>query len=188
MRLLRDHGAGRREPEYAWLTGAMTAPCMHAGGWLASSQTTASWVSLLTASGARHWATGTAAACISLFKPVSVASPVDLGAPVDRDDGASLWWRHERLHRRVVRDPVALGSRFLPERDALEAEWLRDPPASPDAFAEGNARLAEWIARLPAGGEDHRPRHVRRYWDRRDRRAGLTPRIPSKERPHASNQ
>jgi hypothetical protein len=179
MRVLRDHGEGNAAPVYSWLTGAMGAPCMHAGGILASSQTTASWVAALGPSGVSHWVTGTAAPCLGLFKPVGVDTPVDIGpAPGDQDDGASLWWRHERLHRRVAHDPVALGRLFLDERDALETSWLNEPPPSPEAFAEGDRRLADWTARAwTADAADRRPRHARRYWRRRDRRAGF--RVPA---------
>jgi dipeptidase len=179
MRALRDHGDGSAAPDYSWLTGAMGAPCMHAGGVLASSQTTASWVAALRPSGASHWATGTAAPCLGLFKPVCVDTPVDLGSPPrDQDDGTSLWWRHERLHRRVVRDPEPLGRLFLDERDALESSWLNEAPPSAEAFVEGDRRLAEWTGRVQsADARDRRPRHVRRYWRRRDRRAGF--RIPA---------
>ncbi len=41
---LRSHG-DTPAPRYSPLTGAMRGPCMHAGGVLAASQTTASWVS-----------------------------------------------------------------------------------------------------------------------------------------------
>jgi hypothetical protein len=106
---------------------------------------------------------------------VSVDTPVDLGsAPSDRDDGASLWWRHERLHRRVLRAPRAMGEQFVGERDALEAVWLKDPPPSTEAFAEGDRRLDAWTARARVVQvADRRPGHVRRYWRRRNRRAGL---------------
>jgi hypothetical protein len=175
IRVLRDHGEGHAAPAYSWLTGAMGAPCIHAGGVLAASQTTASWVAALGPSGTSHWATGTAAPCTGLFKPVSIDTPIDLGPlPGDRDDGTSLWWRHERLHRHVMREPGTLGERFLGERDELEAAWLKDPPPSAEAFAEGDRRLAAWMTRVEAEPvADRRPRHVRRYWRRRDRRAGL---------------
>jgi dipeptidase len=173
MRVLRDHGEGNAAPVYSWLTGAMGAPCMHAGGVVAASQTTASWVARLGPSGVTHWVTGTAAPCVGLFKPVRVDTPVDLGrAPGDREDGASLWWRHERLHRRVMRDPLAFGRLFIDDRDELEASWQSDPPSSAEAFAEGDRRLAEWTARVEAAdAADRRPRHVQRYWRRRERRA-----------------
>ena len=54
MRVLRDHGEGNPAPVYSWLTGAMGAPCMHAGGVLAASQTTASWVADARAPPAPH--------------------------------------------------------------------------------------------------------------------------------------
>lgn len=173
--VLRDHGSGGPRPDYSVMTGAMSAPCMHAGGLVAASQTTASWVADLTAAGATHWVTATAAPCTGLFKPVSVSEPVDLGpAPTDRFDPATLWWRHELLHRSVLRDPAALAGRFTPERDAIEQEWLRDPPRSAAAFARGDELLERWTRAVDTPAPtDRRPPLVRRYWRTRDRRAGM---------------
>jgi dipeptidase len=173
FRALRDHGAGAgAAPRYRWWNGAMGAPCAHAGGALASTQTVASWVAELSPAGDRHWVTATAAPCLSLFKPVGVEEPLDLGPPpTDRADEHSLWWRHERLHRRAIGDH-ALAAAIAGERDAIEARWLAVPPSPCDAFAEGDRALAGWLARPP--GRDTRPPLVRRYWRIRDRRAGLT--------------
>lgn len=176
MALLRDHGDGGDAPLYALLNGGMNAPCMHAGGLVVNSQTTGSWVSELSRTGVRHWATGTAAPCTSLFKPVAVDAPLDLGpAPGDTADDASLWWRHEHLHRRVLRDPARLLPLFREERDALEAAWRAAPPEPASAFAEGDRRLADWTRRVAEAdtGADTRPFAARRYWATRDRRAGL---------------
>jgi secernin len=63
-----------------------------------------------------HWVTGTSAPCLSLFKPLffdpESRTVPDLGALVGplpgltfhRDLGASLWWRHELVHRALLRD------------------------------------------------------------------------------------
>jgi hypothetical protein len=171
MTILRDHaGAG---PAYHLLNGAMAAPCMHAGGLATGSQTTASWVADLTPAGARHWVTATAAPCTGLFKPVAVERPLDLGpAPTDVYDPATLWWRHERFHRRVVRDPQAAYPTFTPERDRIEARWLASRPEPEVAFREADAALVRWHAGLPEA-PDRRPPFVRRYWAVRDRRAQL---------------
>jgi secernin len=173
-RLLRDHGAGRETPEYRTLNGGLCAPCVHAGGWVVNSQTTASWIAELTPERARHWATGTASPCTGLFKPVRVTEPLDLGrSPTDRADGESLWWRGERLARRALRDPERLFPLFAKERDEVEAAWFADPPSPAAAFAEGDRRLAEWTARVAAAAtRDTRPLRARRYWKLRDERAG----------------
>jgi len=173
--VLRDHGTGGPHPDYSVMTGAMSAPCMHAGGLVAASQTTASWVAELTPDGATHWVTATAAPCTGLFKPVSVTEPIDIGpAPTDRFDPCTLWWRHELFHRSVLRDPVRFADRFTDERDATEQDWLRNPPSSAEAFARGDELLARWTRDVDdATPSDRRPPLVRRYWRTRDRRAGL---------------
>jgi dipeptidase len=184
MAILRDHGtagdqidqAACAAPRYARLNGGLGAPCVHAGGLLAAAQTTASWVAELRPSGSSHWVTATAAPCLSLFKPVRVGEPLDLGpAPADRVDYGTLWWRHELLHRAVMRDPVALGGSFLAERDAVQQRWLASPPEPVEAFAEADALLASWTKSvLSHPSRDRRPGFVRRYWRRRNARAGLT--------------
>lgn len=175
MTVLRDHGAWG-PPRYRWINGGLSAPCVHGGGLLAASQTTASWVSELSSAGCRHWATGTAAPCTSLFKPVSVDSPLESGGePTERADDASLWWRHERLHRLALRDPERLLPRFTAHRDDIERRWLAEPPPPAEAFAEGDRLLEKWtnVVRSVGRIRDQRPWFARRYWQRRDAAAGL---------------
>ena len=173
--LLRDHGAASETPVYRKLNGGLCAPCVHAGGLVANSQTTASWVAELAPGRARHFVTGTASPCAGLFKPVRVEEPLELGAsPTDRADEESLWWRGERLARRVARDPEQLLALFAKERDELEGAWLAEPPEPAAAFAEGDRRLAEWTARVAAASvRDVRPVWARRYWRKRNEWAGL---------------
>ncbi len=172
MWVLRTHSSPDG-PVYSPVNGAMAAPCMHAGGLIASSQTTASWVAELRPGRAQHWATATAAPCVSLFKPVTVEEPVDLGPPpTDRFDSRTLWWRHERLHRMALRDPRRAAA-LLAERDEVEQRWLAQRPDSARAFAQADELLERWrleLGELP----DTRPWWVRRYWQERNRRAGLT--------------
>ena len=100
-------------PHYSTVNGGLNAPCAHAGGGiLAASQTVGSWIAELSPSSIRHWATGTAAPCCGIFKPVRVDEPLDIGpTPTDRADDCSLWWQGERLHRQIIRNPAA----FLPK-------------------------------------------------------------------------
>jgi secernin len=62
--------------------------------------------------------------------------------------------------------------RFTAERDEVERRWLADPPASASAFEQADELLRRWTRGLPAI-TDARPWWARRYWQDRDRRAGL---------------
>jgi len=127
MGLLRDHGL---EGENHWqpgkgLTGANV--CMHASfGLVRISQTTGSMVSHLTPDQHTHWLTGTAAPCTSVFKPVWVDAGIpELGPdPVDTYDEATFWWRHENLHREILRDYQTRINVMKSERDKLENQFL----------------------------------------------------------------
>lgn len=173
IEVLRDHG-GHGQPHYGFVNGGLGAPCVHAGGFITSSQSTASWVSELRQDRCAHWATATSAPCTSIFKPVSVDSPVDYGGTArDRADD-SLWWRHEQLHRRVMRAPADIAPLFMPELLDVETRWLASRPASGDAFAEASDLLAKWTdAVRGVVTKDIRPPWTRRYWRIRNERAGI---------------
>ncbi len=175
MAVLREHGTDGPAPRYSLTTGAMAAPCMHAGGTVAAAQTTASWVAELRPGAVAHWVTGTAAPCTGLFKPVRVTEPLDLGPPAtDRFDERGLWWRHEVLHRRVLADPDRLTPRFASAHDEVEARWIADPPDPADAFADAGRFLTAWTeAVTDSTPRDTRPLWARRYWRTRNRRAGI---------------
>jgi secernin len=173
--ILRDHGASGQGPNYSWLNGGLTGPCVHAGGLVASAQTTASWAADLRPGDCLHWVTATAAPCTGLFKPVRVEEALTAGqSPTDQADAESLWWRHERFSRRVLANPAELMPLFAKERDQVEARWLADPLGARAAFAEGDWLLSEWTQAVTSRPvSDVRPFQVRRYWARRDRWAGL---------------
>jgi len=176
---LRTHGEadGAR---WSPVNGALSAPCVHGGGILTGSQSTASWVADLRGGpGAtdQHWVTGTAAPCLSLFKPATVTDPVDVDpapGPDDRFDPAYRWWRHERLHRLALTDHAAALALIEPERTRIEADWLADPPDTRTAFVEADRIEQGWLDRLEErSAADHRPWWLRQQWNRFDRAAGM---------------
>ncbi len=175
--ILRDHGEGRAAPAYSFVRGGLTAPCVHAGGVIASSQTAGSWISELSRRGVRHWATGTAAPCASIFKPVAVDRPIDVGDPTDRFDAASLWWRGELVHRRVIANAPEFLPRLALERLPVECSWFDNPPDSHDAFRQAAQITDRWIEMAEQNGKpvDTRPWFVRSYWRKRNARAKFPP-------------
>ncbi len=187
--ILRDHGDST-EPHYSLVRGGLDVPCVHAGGFIASSQTTASWISELSPAAVRHWATGTAAPCLSLFKPVIVQQAIDVGSPTDRFDATSLWWRGELVHRRVMAAPAELLPRLTIDRLPIECSWFEEPPDSKEAFRHAAEMTDRWIeAAEHSGAPDQRPWFVRNYWDKRNRLARFpsgrgTPQPASLVRPH----
>jgi secernin len=181
MAALRDHGTPNGLPRYSVFNGGLRAPCVHAGALVVNTQTTASWVADLRPGGSGLWATGTAAPCTSLFKPIAVGRHVDVGLPPDdRYDPDTLWWRHERLHRAALANPGRLLPRFAPERDRVEAAWIADPPDPVTAFAAADRLTEAWRHAVEGvGAADVRPLPARRYWSVRNRRAGLPEPVPA---------
>jgi len=127
MRILRDHGPmDRSDTRWNPQKALAYTVCMHAGSEERPGQTTGSLVSEISPKGSVHWVTGTAAPCISIFKPVLLDAmlPPHGPSPTDRFDARTLWWRHERLHRAVLRRGFSkFHDETRAERDALEAEF-----------------------------------------------------------------
>lgn len=162
---LRDHGANG-EVRWSSRNGSLAGPCAHAGGRVASTQTTASWVADLR-DGGLHWATATAAPCTSVFHPIRVAGPVDLGVdPTNRFNPGTRWWRHEVLHRLALRDHRASTALFADARDEIEAAWLAEAPDSADAFAQSARATKMWLGDLvEAALPERRPEWLQQLWD-----------------------
>lgn len=175
MRVLRQNGTGLG-PRWSPVNGSMAGPNVHAGGLLASRQTTASWVSDL-GSGI-HWSTGTSDPAFSLFVPLRVDQPVaEADYPTadvtDRRDDRSLWWRHEQLHRRALRDWLRAERVVSTDRDRLQRAWVSQPPSTEEALAEVRAAHQRWLpAVTQVTGRDARPWWARRRWASFDHAAG----------------
>lgn len=177
---LRDHGTPA--PAYSVVNGALSAPCAHAGGLVTSTQSTASWAADLRGP-VTHWVTGTSAPCTGLFRPIAVDRPLEHDPGTNRFDDTSAWWRHELLHRRVLRDHTAGLELYRDERDAVERAWLAAPPDPAVAAAEAD-RLDRWWVGLVAGSApaDSRPPWLRRKWLAWDQAAGLPAGMPPQSR------
>jgi secernin len=122
--VLRDHGPSS-EAEWSPRKVLPYGLCAHAGPDDRSAQTTNSLVSELRLQNAVHWVTGTAAPCISLFKPLmmDVPLPIQGRRPSGAADWDTLWWRHERLHRAaLLGDFPKFLCEISGERDAVEAQ------------------------------------------------------------------
>jgi dipeptidase len=107
MNILRSHSTNTGEgyTPGKGLTGADV--CMHAGfGPIRTSQSAGSMVSVINKEGITHWLTGTAAPCMSLFKPIWMDSgiPETVKTPGKMYDASVTWWKHEELHREIIKD------------------------------------------------------------------------------------
>ncbi|MFI4933610.1 MAG: carcinine hydrolase/isopenicillin-N N-acyltransferase family protein [Caulobacterales bacterium] len=162
MAILRDHGDA---PDWSPANTQRRTLCMHAAQGERRSQSVASMVSELRGGRFVHWFTATSAPCTSLFKPVLIEAGLPCqGAPAtDRFDPESLWWRHELLHRAMLRDFGAGLAAIEGERDTLEAAFIARIDAALDADAETLRRAvdacwrqaadaeARWLAALDGG-------------------------------------
>ena len=127
MRILRDHGSGgEHRTEWSNSCAVTRTLCMHAGAEDRPGQTVGSMVCELHGPRQLHWVTATAATCTSIFKPLlpDVPVPAHGSAVSGRFDPATLWWRHEKLHRGAVLRGLAGFIRDIgAERDALELQF-----------------------------------------------------------------
>ena len=163
--------------------------CAHAGfGPIRIGQTTGSMVSHLQPGCATHFLTGTAAPCTGVFKPVWLdASLPDTGpVPTGDYDQATLYWRHEALHRATLRDYGTLIRLYESERDALEEKLVTgalervcdaiDERADYSArcFAEAGAAETRWLERVRAAEVVRRPNpFFAAAWRKLNRHAGM---------------
>ncbi len=133
LAILRSHGEAENviwSPDHG-LMGAEV--CMHAGfGPVRGSQTTGSLVAEIGEGSLSLWSTATAAPCLSVFKPFWMDSGLpDLGPePTAVYDSQAIWWRHELLHRHVLKDYPNRAALFAAERDGLEAAFLAESSIS----------------------------------------------------------
>jgi len=189
MAVLRDHGAAAAEnPDWHPQDAPLRTVCMHAADGERTGQTVNAMVSELRNGQAVHWVTGTAAPCVSVFKPVLQGVPLPAQGPRPKDsfDPATLWWRHERMHRRMLADLSGHLAALRDERDALETEFraridtvLADGTPADRArevaacWAEADAAEQRWATKLGEDGGDALRPEYRAAWTEMNRLAGI---------------
>jgi dipeptidase len=176
MAHLRDHRSDEQyRPDGHFL---MNTICAHAANKLSrnAAQTTGSFIAHLKQDVHTFWATGTAAPCTGIFKPIWFEGEV-------LPDINSLWWRHEGLHRLILIDYKQRLNTFCKERDGLEAQFMAKAlPAragkregiTRSAFKQADAKTTEWIKKIQGLPISHRPRLLyRHYWRAQNKKAGV---------------
>lgn len=186
MDILRDHGMSPYRPDRG-LTGSTL--CMHAGaGPVRRSQTTGSLVSHLHSIHPIHFMTGTAAPCTGIFKPLwtDIPLPFSEPSPAGTYDPATLFWRHELLHRSALRDHERLTGLYRHDRDTLEQGFaskalthagdkgeIRDE-FSRRCFIDAEEAEKKWLALLSGTPVfDRRNLLYRLAWKRFNKTAGM---------------
>lgn len=183
MQALRDHGT----TDSAWTPArGLTdfSVCAHPGfGPIRGTGTTGSMISHLAPDSQTHFVTGTAAPCTSIFKPVWLGNdlPLNEPAPTGEYNAATLFWRHEALHRATLRNYATAIAMYRNERDALEQQFIVDAlkceesqhaSLSARCFAQANDAEARWLEKIPRGGKYPGMLYAR-AWNNFDRAAKM---------------
>lgn len=163
--------------------------CVHQGPFKNRlGQATGAMVTEVDAQSEISWWTGTSSNCLSIFKPIFLGVELpDMGPlPDDHNEPRSLFWSHERLHRRAILDFNHLGPEIRHDFDIVEAEFLTDAeaakkgsPQEKKAFTEHCFRTARaaterWIERLETRSWAYPTTPFGELWEERNRAAAFS--------------
>lgn len=132
--------------------------CMHAGfGPVRVSQTTGSMVVEQENDNLVVWVTGSAAPCLSIFKPMSFKQTENyFGSSPQLDyDPYSYWWQQEIIHRSIIQDYPQLSPDYQKERDKLENKFIEEMKSSMNklemiesCFNKAKELQKKWIEKI----------------------------------------
>ena len=193
MNILQTHHP--QGPSFTPQKATAASVCMHPNGLFNPSQTNGSMVAQLRPMGASTvWLTGTSLPCLSIYMPFFFGSETPLpksltmpGPVADR----SLWWRAERIHRRICRNYREGRQIIEAERRELQKTILekalplsKEPGESVSAGQKDGITgwsvqeylncLDEWQKALGKAHFGNRHLMYSLFWRKRNRRAGLT--------------
>lgn len=111
------------------------------------------------------WMTATSATDLSIFKPLffGIDLPRTNLRPEGTDTPGTLWWRHERLHRRAMPLYREVKSEIRAEFDVLERQFHEEALRLRRAAAPLKAEFVEWCWQTAA-------LHTERWIERLERR------------------
>ena len=179
--ILRSHPDKDRRADRSVVN---TRLCVHgANGITKDSQTAGSLVAHLRKEDPLYWVTAASSPCIGVFKPLRFEGDVlpDLGpAPSDKYDPETYWWKHEALHRELIKDFSRIRI-FEDERNRMEEGILSRAYASgagysltAEAFAEAAEAEARWLEAVKAvQPESSRSLIFRNYWKNQNRKSNF---------------
>jgi secernin len=164
--------------------------CMHWGfGPFRVSQSVGSMVSHIASDQITHWLTGTSAPCTGIFKPIWIDSglPYQGKEPTNRYDPDCLWWKHEILHREVLKDFSTRINCFRQERDVFEKELRESIKNSKSlscnsrkiitkkAFEESLLKTDKWISKVRSLKNNYKNRwYYSSEWATINKKAGIS--------------
>ena len=181
MAHLRDHNDEFFLPSKPLLGDTI---CAHAGNSLTrnASQTTGSMTVQLKNNRITVWVTATSAACLSVFKPIDISSGSfsDAGQPGAKYDKNSLWWKHEVLHREILKDYQNRKQLIQKDLNAFQSEIIEQFYKNKDLwnnelfFQKNSELIDEWIRRVKSIPVQEKPNFIyRRYWEKLNKKAGI---------------
>ena len=186
VNILRDHHDENYRPDTHFLGNRI---CAHAANKLArnATQTTGSLIAHLKGDRHTYFATGTAAPCTGIFKPIwfTPDSLPDTGpSPGGMFNSECLWWAHEKLHRSVLLDYQTRIQILSKERDELEKEWIQDAMKAPshrrwemtrETFRQAGQKTLEWTEHVQSIPLKQPGKwSYSRYWKNQNRKAGIS--------------
>ncbi len=182
---LRDHGGDSYKPDKHFF---MNHICAHSANDISrkASQSVASLVTHCSEGFMTAWHTGTSSPCTSLFKPIDVSNAQlpDYRTPGDFYDSASLWWRHEKLHRSILKDYPNRIKIIEKEQKEFEQSFINQFTASSKedksrmtthAFTQGDVLTENWLNQIQdTPSLSNNNWLYRHYWKKQNRSAQIS--------------
>ncbi len=190
MNILRSHGTNNSK-DFDPAKSDMGSLCLHATGFTTPSQTTGSMIAeIRSRKPSTFWFTGTSAPCLSVYKPFffpgKTLLPGENPQPGAESD-MSLWWRHEKFHRKALFNYAGVYPLIEKERNILEKSFIEKSSNltskitdsvkdkfSKEAISESDKLLVKWTALTDSlAGEKFHPLYSL-FWKKNNRKAGVS--------------